>query len=90
MNEASKLFCSNLDQFRARIFYKNYLLPAVRDDISKNKKLNYHYYYALKKALYKPAAWFKGILFPLAKVLLFYFQEGKIRESEIVASVITK
>ena len=48
-------------------------MPAVRDDISKNKKLNYHYYYALKKALYKPAAWFKGILFPLAKVFLFYF-----------------
>ena len=44
------------------------MLPAVREDIKKNKKLNYHYYQALIKAFYKPAAWFKGILFPLCKV----------------------
>lgn len=31
-------------------------------------KLNVHLYEALKKALYKPAAFFKGILFPLCEV----------------------
>jgi essential nuclear protein 1 len=51
------------------------LLPAVRQDIAKNKKLNYHYFHALKKAFYKPAAWFKGILFPIAKVIFFYFNQ---------------
>ncbi len=71
MNEASKLFASSLDQFRAQIFFEKYLLPAVRKDIAKNKKLNYHYFHALKKAFYKPAAWFKGILFPIAKVKNF-------------------
>lgn len=44
------------------------LLEKVRDDISENKKLNYHLYMALKKALYKPAAFFKGVLFPLCQV----------------------
>jgi len=45
------------------------LLDKVRDDIAENKKLNYHLYMALKKALYKPGAFFKGLLFPLCQVL---------------------
>ena len=32
------------------------------------RKLNYHYYQSLKKAMYKPAAFFKGILLPLCEV----------------------
>jgi hypothetical protein len=34
-------------------FYSLVLLPAVRDDIQANRKLNYHLYMALKKALFK-------------------------------------
>lgn len=55
------------------------LLDRVRDDIDEHKKLNVHLYNALKKSLYKPAAFFKGFLFPLAMVtpppfyLLFSF-----------------
>ena len=44
------------------------LLDKVRDDIAENKKLNYHLYMALKKSLYKPGAFFKGLLFPLCQV----------------------
>ena len=50
------------------------LLDALRDDIANpnttknNRKLNVHYYEALKRALYKPAAFFKGIVFPLLEV----------------------
>lgn len=33
-----------------------------------NKKLSVQSYFALKKALYKPAAFFKGLLFPLCEV----------------------
>jgi essential nuclear protein 1 len=50
------------------------LLDKVRDDIAENKKLNYHLYMALKKSLYKPGAFFKGILFPLCQVYLSIFQ----------------
>jgi essential nuclear protein 1 len=49
------------------------LLDKVRDDIAENKKLNYHLYMALKKSLYKPGAFFKGILFPLCQVSLSIF-----------------
>lgn len=38
---------------------------SVRDNIRSQKKLNFHLYLALKKALYKPSAWFKGLLLPL-------------------------
>lgn len=44
----------------AQRFYNLVLLPRVRDDISEYKRLNFHLYMALKKALFKPGAWFKG------------------------------
>ena len=77
--EATRLFVSNLDANRAQRWFhlQSYayfrfinliLLDKVRDDIAENKKLNYHLYMALKKALYKPGAFFKGFLFPLCQV----------------------
>lgn len=61
------------------------LLPRVRDDIYENKKLNVHLYNSIKKALFKPASFFKGFLFPL-------LTGGSCsqREATIVASVITR
>lgn len=44
----------------AQRFYNLVLLPRVRDDIAEYKRLNFHLYMALKKALFKPGAWFKG------------------------------
>lgn len=52
----------------AQRFYSLVLLPRVIEDIKEHKKLNYHLYLALKKALYKPAAFYKGILLPLCEV----------------------
>ena len=69
--EATRLFVSNLDSNQAQRFLNMFLLDKVRDDISENKKLNYHLYMALKKSLYKPGAFFKGILFPLCQVTPF-------------------
>lgn len=53
---------------QAQLFLGVVLLDAVRNDIQENKKLNVHYYEALKRSLYKPAAFFKGIIFPLLDV----------------------
>jgi essential nuclear protein 1 len=66
-------------------FYSLVLLDRVRDDIAEHKKLNVHLYKCLKKALYKPAAFFKGFLFPLA-------QSGTctLKEAQIVGSVLTR
>ena len=70
---ATKVFASNLQAKQAQKFYEWVLLPKVREDIAETKKLNVHLYQALKKALYKPAAFFKGFLFPLCEVYCLHF-----------------
>lgn len=68
-------------------FLNTILLERVRADIqdSAQKRLNVHLYKALKKALYKPAAFFKGILFPLVGD-----GDCTLREAHIVASVLAR
>lgn len=58
-----RIFSSNLKERMAQRFYNLVLLPRVRDDIVEYKRLNFHLYSALKKALFKPGAWFKGKTF---------------------------
>ena len=84
MYAATKIFASNLNPRMAQRFFNLVLLDAVRADIHENKKLNYHYYTSIKKSLYKPAAFFKGILLPLCK------QHCTLREAAIVSSVLAK
>jgi essential nuclear protein 1 len=84
MYAATRIFASNLNPKMAQRFYYLVLLDAVRADIVEHKKLNYHYYISLKKAVYKPAAFFKGILLPLCK------EECTLREAAIVASVLQR
>uniref|UniRef100_A0A665TY67 Bystin-like n=1 Tax=Echeneis naucrates TaxID=173247 RepID=A0A665TY67_ECHNA len=67
MYQATRIFSSNLKERMAQRFYNLVLLPRVRDDIAEYKRLNFHLYSALKKALFKPGAWFKGILIPLCE-----------------------
>lgn len=63
---------------QAQLFLSVVLLDAIREDISENKKLNVQYYEALKRALYKPGAVFKGIVFPLLEVRPIYNLETKL------------
>jgi essential nuclear protein 1 len=84
MFAATRIFASNLNPKMAQRFYNLVLLDSVRADIQGNKKLNYHYFMALKKSVYKPAAFFKGILLPLAK------DNCTLREAAIVASVLQR
>jgi len=75
---ATRIFVSMMKPPQARVFLEGVLLDAIREDIrltkegtrkAKNhRKLNVHYYESLKRALYKPAAFFKGIVFPLLQV----------------------
>ena len=85
MFQATRIFASNLNSAKAQHFYNLVLLPRVRDDISEYKRLNFHLYMALKKALYKPAAFFKGVLLPLC-------ESGTctLREALIIGSVLAK
>lgn len=68
MFQATRIFSSNLGSKKAERFYRLVLLPRVREDIRKNKRLHFALYQSLKKSLYKPAAFNKGILFPLCEV----------------------
>lgn len=65
---ATRLFISNMKPQQAQVFLEGVVLNAVREDIHEHGKLNVHLYEALVKALYKPAAFFKGIVFPLLDV----------------------
>mmetsp|Transcript_41049 Transcript_41049/g.113045 ORF Transcript_41049/g.113045 Transcript_41049/m.113045 type:complete len:436 (-) Transcript_41049:123-1430(-) len=84
MYEAVAIFASNLNPKMAQRFYNLVLLPAVRQNIAEYKKLNFHYYRSLRKALFKPAAFFKGILLPLA------MESCTLREAVIMSSVLGK
>ncbi|OMO83151.1 Bystin [Corchorus olitorius] len=82
MYEATRIFASNLGTKKAERFYRLVLLPRVRDDIQKNKRLHFALYKSLKKAVYKPAAFNKGILFPLCKS-----GTCNLREAVIIGSI---
>eukprot|EP00922_Rhytidocystis_sp_ex-Travisia-forbesii_P064177 GHVS01095402.1.p1 GENE.GHVS01095402.1~~GHVS01095402.1.p1 ORF type:complete len:479 (+),score=169.98 GHVS01095402.1:249-1685(+) len=84
MFAATRIFASNFNAKMAQRFFNLVLLPNVREDIAENRRLNYHLYQALTRAMFKPAAWFKGILLPLV-------MEGcSLREIVIVGSVLSR
>lgn len=97
--EATKVFISSLDSKQSQKFVFSVLLDRFRDElapttsdgytakasVASKKTLNYHTYRALKKSLYKPAAFFKGFLFPLT-------ESGTctVREATIAASILSR
>ncbi|EFX81851.1 hypothetical protein DAPPUDRAFT_195940 [Daphnia pulex] len=85
MYAATRIFTSNLTEKMAQRFFNLVLLPRVRDDIAEFKKLNFHLYQALRKALFKPGAFFKGFLLPIC-------ESGTctLREAIIIGSVIAR
>lgn len=83
MYETTCIFASNLNNFLIESYYKDYLVPYVRLNIRKYNKLNIHLYNSLKKAIYKPAGFFKGVVFPIAENLTS-------KEANIIGSIIQK
>ena len=82
---ATRIFVSNLNAAKAQRFGALVLLPKCRDDIFMHKRLNFHLYLALRKMTYKPAAFYKGILLPLAAG-----GDCTLREAVIFASVLSR
>lgn len=85
MYVATRLLASNLPAKEVVPFYSDILLPRCLEDIAGNKKLNYHLYCALSKAVYKPDAFCKGILFPMCED-----KTVTLRQATIISSVVTK
>mmetsp|Transcript_26297 Transcript_26297/g.36650 ORF Transcript_26297/g.36650 Transcript_26297/m.36650 type:complete len:222 (-) Transcript_26297:41-706(-) len=81
---ATRMFASSTNEKVAQRFYMLVLLPRVRQDIEGHKRLNYHLYRAVKKAIFKPTAFFRGLLLPLA-------MDGcTLREAIIICSILAK
>lgn len=83
--EASRIFVSNLSPKMTQRFLEFVLLPKLRQDISTSKRVDVHLYAALKKAVYKPAALFKGLILPLCEA-----EDLTLKEATIIASVLAK
>jgi essential nuclear protein 1 len=80
---ATKIFISAPPDV-AQHYLNTVLLDRVKEDIYETKKLNVHLYDALKKALYKPAAFFKGFLFPLV------IDGCTLREANVISSILVR
>jgi essential nuclear protein 1 len=85
---ATRIFISSGGPI-AQHFISEVLLDRVRDDIRDSvgarRRLNVHLYSALRKSLFRPEAFFKGIVFPLLNS-----GSATLREAGIVASVLAK
>ena len=66
-------------------FLEYVILDRVREDIHETKRLDVHLYKALQKALFKPAAFFKGFLFPLVTS-----GTCSLREAHIISSILVR
>lgn len=82
---AVRMFVSGMNEKMSQRFFNIVLLPCIRDAISQSKKLHFALYMSLKKALYRPAAFFKGFLLPLCEC-----GDCTLKEAVIVGSVIAK
>lgn len=59
MYQATRMFVSNLNARLAQRFMALVLLPHIRQDIQQHKRLHFALFQAVKKAAFKPDAFFK-------------------------------
>jgi len=83
--QATRIFISNLNEKMAQRFNNLILMPRIRDDIDCYQKLNFHLYQAMRKATFKPGAFFKGMILPMCEE-----RNCTLRESIIIGSILEK
>ena len=83
--QATRMFVSNLSARMAQRFLALVLLPHVRRDIRDNRRLHFALFQSLRKATYKPGAFYKGLLLPLC-----VSGSCTLREAVIFTSVIRR
>lgn len=94
MNAATKIMVSARPNVVFR-FLNLVLLPAILRNIAESagkkggaetavRRLNHHYFMAVRKSVYKPGAFYKGIVLPLA------FDGCTYRQAMIIGSIITQ
>lgn len=85
MYAATRIFVSNLPKYHFKDFCHLLLLPRIRDDIAEYRRLNFHLFQSLHKAIYKPGDFYEGIVLPLCES-----GDCTLREALIVAGVLSQ
>lgn len=83
--QATRIFAAALNERMAQRFYNAVLLPIIHSYIAQKKTLHPALYQALRKALFKPIAFYKGFLLPLCDG-----GECGLKEALIIGSVLQK
>ena len=83
--QATRIFAASLNEKMAQRFYVSVLLPIVHHRMQEERKLHPSLYMAIRKALFKPVAFYKGFLLPLCQE-----SECTLREALVIASVLQK
>ncbi|EKF37976.1 bystin, putative [Trypanosoma cruzi marinkellei] len=83
--QATRIFAANLNERMAQRFYAAVLLPMTHQHMATEKKLHPALYMAIRKALFKPVAFFKGFILPLAAD-----EECTLKEALVVASILQR
>lgn len=82
---ATKMFVSQLHAKQAQRFLNLVLLNVVRDDIREHRRLHFALFQAVKKAVFKPGAFYKGFILPLLKQ-----GDCTLREAVILSAVLNR
>eukprot|EP00792_Barthelona_sp_PAP020_P004159 TRINITY_DN1928_c0_g1_i1.p1 TRINITY_DN1928_c0_g1~~TRINITY_DN1928_c0_g1_i1.p1 ORF type:complete len:435 (+),score=113.80 TRINITY_DN1928_c0_g1_i1:29-1306(+) len=78
----TNILVAELNTKNCQTFFFRYLLPIVRQDIEEHKTLNYHLYRSVRRALYKPSAFYLGFFLPLI------MQDCSLREAIIISRIL--
>ena len=81
---ATKLFIHTNNQ-ECEQFIRVFLYPIMRHSIQQNKKLHFNEYLAIKRCIYRPVAFFKGVIFPLCQE-----KNVTLKEAAIICSILSK
>lgn len=82
---ATNMFVSQLNTKQVQRYLNLILLNKVRDDIRENKRLHFALFQAVKKAVFKPGAFYKGFVLPLLKQ-----GDCTLREAVILSAVLNR
>eukprot|EP00756_Hemistasia_phaeocysticola_P023443 Hpha_TRINITY_DN15894_c0_g2::TRINITY_DN15894_c0_g2_i1::g.189153::m.189153/K14797/ENP1, BYSL; essential nuclear protein 1 len=82
---ATRVFAHASNETMCQRFYNIVLLPSVRHKVRATGKLHSHQFMAIRKSLWKPGAFNKGFLLPLAAE-----PDLSLREALIVASALQR
>jgi essential nuclear protein 1 len=75
MYRVMRVLAANLKPKQLQVFLESVVLETVREDIRENGRMHPLYRRTLEKSMFKPAAFFQGLLLPLLNVSVAVLRE---------------